>query len=128
MSKNMITGGLSEREARSMLLERGILAFKTLAGSLPQETHENYDLPRFRAKNIDVVKIIHRKMNYKRMRYDVIEFGTRHVMSIECQESLCYDCSKAISRYLCGNVHVCYNWSNEVCCMCAGMCDDTIPF
>lgn len=125
--RNMITGGMSEREARAMLLERGIFAFKCLAGMIPQKTDLIDNLPTF-------------SVSFNNAHYYP---GNRHItlykLWLRCDEPMCNLCADNLELFLQPNDHTLKRQfrfvhfiphlnDNDICCLCGNVCYDVIPF
>lgn len=126
--KNMITGGMSEDEARSMLLKRGIQAFKTVAGSLPQKEPEISkfgDLPMFRA--------FHNSQVWDE-DYEFVQYS--YSVWLQCEEPMCEICCDmleiAIQPVIATNFRyvriVAWYDDKSLCACCGEVCRDDIPF
>lgn len=123
-----ITGGMSEQEAREMLLKRGISALMALAGSLPQKEPDFSkfdDLPTF--------SVYHNNQFWNK-NYPCILYS--YSLWLKCDEPLCCDCcdmlelftQPTMSGYL-RTVHF-MAWYDDksVCVCCDKVCRDDIPF
>lgn len=124
-----ISGGMTEQDARSMLKKRGILAFQTLAGNLPQKEPEiaNFDdLPTF--------SVMHQYWYYWGKGSDYR--GTHYCIWLKCDEPLCAGCADKIEIWIEPHkrlweqrwVQIKSHWDDEKCCVCGGICRDDIPF
>lgn len=125
--RNMITGGMSEQEARKMLLERGIFAFKCLAGSLPQKTDLIDNLPTFSVQ-LNGMGEYRYDRNGKKTPYRMAR------LTLKCDEPLCRYCADYLELFFQPNramwqIAFVPHWNYETCCLCGGVCDDDeIPF
>lgn len=125
--RNMVTGGMSEQEARRMLLERGIFAFKCLAGSLPQK---ECDLSKF-----SDIELIFDGDWYEGIYEDEYWFadkwGEVRGIRIKLHENICYDCHGALRKAFQQISETLYFYQVvEIgcCAVCGKWEDDAIPF
>lgn len=125
--RNMITGGMSEREARTMLLERGIFAFKCLSGMIPHKTDLIDNLPTF--------SVSFNNAHY----YPDSKHITLYKLWLRCDEPMCLTCADNLELFVQPNDHTLmrqfryvhfiahYN-DGDICCLCGCACHDDIPF
>lgn len=125
--RNMITGGMSEREARAMLQKRGILAFRAIAGMIPHKTDLIDNLPTFRVVSNYVETYTHYSL-FRARKYEMAR------LLLKCNEPMCSYCADYLELFFQPNramwqIRFVPHWNDETCCLCGGGCfDDDIPF
>jgi len=126
--KNAITGGMSEQDARAMLLKRGIVAFQAIAGSLPQKNSEIAkfdDLPPFwfdSAYHDCFARLENASHDY---------IGALHGINIRFDVMICWECAHALRDYfnlLSPTIRLFAHTHEGYCGLCGKWEHDDIPF
>ena len=122
--KKIITGGLSDEEARAILRKRGISALMRFAGMIPQKADKFDDMVWRVIRN---EKFNALRANYVEKKFD--RFGEYHETYLDNGEDLCFDCAWLLREYFGFQIYFQYVQDYDMICeCCGGRCDEGIPF
>jgi hypothetical protein len=123
--RKIISGGVSETEIRKFLQKRGISVLMSHAGMIPQKTNLVDDLPMFYLPDWPVY-------NTKEFHWFDTKLSITCVIRwLKCTEPLCFHCREEIidhTNMYKARINLHYSYAGEKCCLCDGICDDSIPF
>jgi len=130
MSKNVMSGGYNEQEARNLLLIRGIEHVK---GIIPHNVPKNANLAEFDDLPTISVEQIWNSFAQRKPHRNV----RLYQMRLKFDEPVCQNCCDALELWSQKDImsydgyrliQFSHNWNDEICVLCGGICDDFIPF